>query len=117
MPHVVMTFRAREPLAAGVDARRVNRRGDLGVARSTGPLGHGAIARGYPQGIGITTRREVEGVPEAVLRLRQILRNQPGWRVAVVADGHGSMAGARPGDVVIAHDVAVRAGGRVIRQV
>src|SRR5262249_26988471 len=56
-------------------------------------------------------------VPEAVLRLCQVLASKIVWDVAVVADGDGMVARLLPAVVMLAHDVAVDARLRVVAEV
>jgi len=54
---------------------------------------------------------------KAVLRLGEILRNETGRRVAIVARGYRAMTRLGVGIQMIAHDVAIRAGVRIVAQV
>src|SRR5215216_755364 len=45
------------------------------------------------------------------------VRNQPGWRVAVVAHRNRPVTGPRPCPIVLVHDMTVGAGRRVVREV
>src|SRR4051794_32211209 len=56
---------------------------------------------------------EALGVPEAVFGLDQILGHEGVRHVAVVAGGHGMMAGVLPAVVLVAHDVAIDACPRI----
>lgn len=60
---------------------------------------------------------ERERMVRAILRLREILWDQRGGRVAVVARRHGIMRRLQPRIVVRLHNVAVGTRGGVIRQV
>ncbi len=117
MADVVVALGARQAAGGVGGVGGVNRRRDLGVAFPACHLGDLLIPRGDTDRIRKAAGREIELVPEPVLRLRQVLRHEPGWRVAIVADGDRAMAGALPGREMIAHDVAVGARRRVIRHV
>ena len=84
---------------------------------AAGALGDLVIARRDPQRVRVPSGREVERVPESVLRFRQIFRNKPRRRVAVVADGNGAMTRARPRIEVILHDVAVGARPGIVGEI
>lgn len=55
----------------------------------------------------VPTSGEVVGMPEAVLRLGCIFRDETGRRMAVVADGNGAMARLQPAAVLVLHDMTV----------
>src|SRR5687767_10084742 len=107
MPYVVMTARAGQPASRAVGVRGIDREGQLTVTFAARLLGNIMVARGDPQRIRVASGREVERMPESVLRFGPVLRDEPRWSVAVVADGNRSMARARPRVKVILHDVAV----------
>ena len=56
-------------------------------------------------------------VAEAMFDLREILADQVMRHMAVVAGGRSMMRALSPAIVLIPHDMAIHAGGRVIRQV
>lgn len=56
-------------------------------------------------------------MPEAVVGLRQILGDEAGGRMAVIADRHRAMSRLHPSTVVVLHDMAIGTGVWVIRQV
>lgn len=60
---------------------------------------------------------ETLGMPEAVLRLGEVLAHQVVGRVAIVARRHRVMAGVLPAGIVVAHDVAVHAGLRIVAEI
>src|SRR5262245_7698918 len=60
---------------------------------------------------------EVVGVPETVASLCGILAEEAGGRMAVVADCNRPVGGFDPPIKLIAHDVTVCAGGRVVGHV
>src|ERR1044072_3594043 len=62
-------------------------------------------------------RREVERMPEAVARFGVVLAHKVVRRVAVVAGGDGAVRGLDPAVELLAHDVAVGARLRGVRQV
>lgn len=54
-------------------------------------------------------KRKFPGMPEAVLRLGKILRDEAGGCMAIVASCAGLVAGFLPGIKVVAHDMAIGA--------
>ena len=62
-------------------------------------------------------RRERERMKKAVLRFREILRNEPRRRVAIVARRDRAMAGFNPGIEMVLHDVAVGAGAGIVAEI
>ena len=112
---------SREPLAETVRELTARFSGDIiavgGVTLAAGQFRYLVIAPRDSQRIGIPAGREVEGMPEAVLCLDDVLRHQSRRCVAVVADRNRPVARPRPRPVVVAHDVAVRAGGGIVRHV
>jgi hypothetical protein len=97
--------------------RRLDRFGEFVMAFAAGALRHVLVAWRDAQRIRIATCREVERMPEAVLGLGQVLRNDSGRRVTVIADRDRCVAGPRPGGEVIAHDVSVRARAGIIGEI
>ena len=75
------------------------------------------VALRNAQRIGEVARCEVERVPETVTRLGHVLADQVMLGVAVVADGHGMVRRLGPGGIMLGHDVAVGAGGRIVGQI
>ena len=61
--------------------------------------------------------RETLAVAQAVFDLRGILADQIVGYVAVVAGRHGVMRALAPGVVLVAHDVAVHARRRIVREI
>src|SRR5688572_18128183 len=66
------------------------------VAVATGLFGDRAIARLDAERVGEPAGCEREGVPEAVRRLGEVLGDEPGRRVAVVARGDRAVARLHP---------------------
>ncbi len=62
-------------------------------------------------------RGEGERMKEAVLGLGEILLHEARWRVAIVAGRNRAMTRLRVGVQMIAHDVAIRAGVRIVAQI
>lgn len=54
---------------------------------------------------------------ESVQRFGEVLGNEAGRSVAIVADGHGAVGGLDPALVLFVHHMAVGAGRGIIRHV
>jgi hypothetical protein len=76
-----------------------------------------AIARPDANGFVEILQRESFGVPKSVLGFGQIFSEEIMGRVTVVARCNGMMAGLLPAFILVAHDMAVDAGFRVIAEV
>src|SRR5687767_1140073 len=114
MPGGRVTAQAREIPGFRVCLDRLD---DRLVALTARCFGDGAIARGDRDGLGEPASREGERVPETVERLRRVLADDTGRRVAVVAHGHLAMTALDPAVELLAHHVAVHARSRIVRQV
>src|SRR5688572_8360467 len=117
MSYVIVAARALDATSPAVSVRGIDRHGDFVVALAARALSDCMIARRDAKRIGVTPRREIERMPEAVLRFGDVLRHQARWRVAVVADRDRTMAAARPGIEMILHHVAVRARLRIVCEI
>jgi hypothetical protein len=60
---------------------------------------------------------ECEGMPEAIVGFGKVFCRKTGWGMTVVAVCNRSMAALNPGIVMVLHDVAVGAGGRIVAKV
>ena len=61
--------------------------------------------------------REIVGMPEPVARFSGVLRNQPGRRVAIIANRDRAMARLQPAAKLVLHDMTVNARFGVIGHV
>ena len=80
-------------------------------------LGYIVIARRDAQRIRKVARREIERMPEAIARFGHVLADHVVRRVAIVADRNRAVTRLCPRCIVLAHDVAIRAGRRIVRHV
>lgn len=88
------------------------------MTMQAGRLSHAAVPRADPQGVGMPTGGEVQGVNEPVFSLQRVFPNEAVVRrVAIIADGHRAMTGLLPGGEVLAHHVAVGARRGIIGEV
>lgn len=58
-----------------------------------------------------------QGVEKAVISLREIFRNKPGRRMAIITCGDRTMTGLNPAVEMVLHDVAIGAGPRIVAQI
>ena len=84
------------------------------AARVVGDL---LIARRDLDGVGIIAAREIERVPETVLRLGGILTNEIRGRVTIIAGRHAAMARLDPAIVLFLHDVTVHASLGIVGEI
>lgn len=114
MPHCAMTADAGKLLIRCVPFDTHNK---AAVAFSAGIFGDFSIIPFYPYRLFEIAGRKGEAMPKTVVGFRQVFANDIFWRMAVVAGGHSMMAGSTPGGVMIAHDVAVCTGRRVVSEI
>src|SRR5687768_13629383 len=117
MPYVIVTTGTLDAADAALGVRRIDGGGHLAVTFAARTLGDVVIPARDAQRIRIPSRCEIEGVPEAVLRLGEVFRDEPGRRVTVVANGDGSVARARPRVEMILHHMAVGARARIVGEI
>jgi hypothetical protein len=86
------------------------------VTVTAGILGDAPVAVCDPKRIRISPSREVEGMPETVLRFCRVFADEVVRRVTVVA-GSGPMTASLPGCEVLAHYVAIGARSGIIREI
>src|SRR5215475_6672093 len=82
-----------------------------------GLLGDRQVALADPYWLVKCLGGEIERMPEAIRSLRRVLAEEIRGRVVVVAGGDGPVRRLQPAVVLLVHDMAVGARGRVIRQV
>ncbi len=80
-------------------------------------LRHRPIGCGYLNGLVEPPRGECQGVVKAVLSFVEVLAKKIMRGVAIVAGGYRLVARFCPGIQMPLHDVAIRAGCRIVRQV
>ena len=95
----------------------IDRFRDLRMAMMAGAFGYTAIALGDAERVGISSRREVERMPETVSCLHYVLPDEIVRSMAVVTGGDGVMASFHPGGIMLAHDVAIGTRGRIVGEV
>jgi hypothetical protein len=79
-------------------------------------LCHAAVSLGNAKRIGIASSREIKRMPESVPGFRDVLPNRIVRRMTVVA-GCSAMASLLPRCEMFAHDMAVRARGRIVGEI
>ena len=97
--------------------QRVYRMHYILVAVPARVLRHRPIGCRYPNGLVEPPRRECQGVVKAVLSFVEVLAKKIMRGVAVVADGYCVVTRFCPGIQMPLHDVAIRAGCRIVGQV
>lgn len=113
----IVATRAVEACGFAVNNVAVDRRGDRFVAAAACVLGDPVIEFRDLDSVGIMPAGEIKRMPEAVVGLDGILSDQVVGSVAVVAGRDRMMAGLHPGVVLRLHDMAIRAGRRIIREI
>ena len=108
---------ALETFGFGVRYVSVDRRCDRFMTPVAGILHHLVIELGDLDRVGISAAGEIEGMPESVVCLHRIFPHNVVRSVAIVAYRHRVMAGLHSRVVLRLHQVAVRAGSRIVRQV
>ena len=114
--HGAVTTDTRDLARPGVGGR-AHRLDDGLVAAAAVRLGDRPAGRQRADWLGERAGGEVERMPEAVAGLRRILGHERVGHVTVVAHGDRAMAALDPAVVLLVHDVAVRAGPRVVGHV
>jgi len=116
--NVAMTTDTRSVVRRGMfRGRAFNHFNDTGVTFSASIVGDLLIAFGDLNRIRIVARREIERMPEAVLRLGGILANEISRRVAVITGRYTAMARLDPTIILILHDMAIHASLGIIGHV
>ncbi len=87
------------------------------VAMAAGGLGHPAVAFGDADVLGEAAGGEGKRMEEAVDAFGEVLGNQSGRGVTVVAHGDGAVATLDPAVELFVHDMAIRAGTRIVGEV
>ena len=115
MSHAVMAANARHGAAmhvAGIDLLD-----DVLMTLAASVFRHAPAAFLNPNWFVVITCRKRKRMKEAVLRFREILRNYPRRRVAIIARRYRTMARLDPSVEVALHDVTVGAGRGIIPEV
>src|SRR3954469_4584208 len=116
MSDVAMAPDAGEPVVFGGSAG-VNIVSEAGVAPPAGIFRDGAAAGLHGNGLMEIAGGKSIGMPEAMVGFGPVFSDHVVRGVAVVAGRHGAMAGFDPRIVVVLHDMAVRAGLRVVGEI
>lgn len=111
-----MTSDARRLIGRRVRQRH-DRLDDFLMAMEAGLLRHAAVASLDSDRVGKFSSGEGKRMPEAVIRFGHVLADEIMRRMTIVAGGDGAMARFDPSIEMILHDMVVRAGGGVVRQV
>ena len=90
---------------------------DVLVAALAGVVDDAEVAFLDPDGFMETACCKRERMPEPVGGFGEIFWNRGARRVAIIAGGHGPVAGFDPAVMLTLHDVAVGARGRIVGQV
>jgi hypothetical protein len=88
MPYIIVTTGTLDDVDATLRVRGIDGGSHLAVTFAARALSNVVIPGRDAQRIGIPSRCEIEGMPEAVLRFGEVFRDEAGWRVTVVANGH-----------------------------
>ena len=117
MTYRSVTANARDIVVTVLGDRHRDRFHHRLMAVSTGLLGHPTVAfvdlYRFVECIG----REIVRVPKSVRSFRVILPEEVMGRMTVVAGGNGFVTGLQPAAVLLVHDMAVRAGARVVAEI
>ena len=115
MSHALVTARAVDLIVVPPNATNIL--SDVQMAFHAGRFRNTCIAPRYLNPVGKATRGEVQRVVEAVQGLGEVLGDEPGRCVAIVADGHVAMAALQPSFILLVHHMAVAAGCGIVRQI
>ncbi len=115
VPDVAVTMHTRKHVTAGFF--RQHGMNEIPVATQTSILSHSAISGFDLDRFVKILQGERQRVKEPVVRLGDPLAQKVVRQMAIVADGDVPMPRVQPGIVVILHDVAIRAGQRIIAQI
>ena len=115
MADVTMADRAGKALLAVTGG--ADHVGEVIVAFEAGALRHLMIASGDDDFVGKTAGGKCQGMVEPVDRLGQVLGDDAGRSMAVVADGDGAVGRLLPAAILLAHDVAIGTGRRIVGHV
>lgn len=97
--------------------RRIDRLDDVSVTGATGAFGDARIHRRDANRFRERASGEVERMPEPIAGFGCVFADEVVRRVAVVAHRHAAMARSLPAFELLPHDVAIGAGGGIVRQV
>lgn len=117
MPDRPVTAHARDGLGAASRVRPGDGLRDLRVAFLTSLLGDLQVAFLDLDRLVEAASGEIERMPEAVRSLRRVFIEEICRRMAIVASRHRSVRRLEPAVVLLGHDVAVGARGRIVGQV
>lgn len=115
MPHRVMAAHAGQGITrprSDIDTSHHGR-----MASATSVFRNGFIHLRRLQRLVKSTGSEGQRVVEPVNTLDRVFTEKVMRGMTIVADRDGVMAGLKPGIVVVLHDVAIRAGGRVVGEI
>ncbi len=93
----------------------VNGNHHIAMTMETCLQSYGAVGWNNPDGIGNVAQSKSGTVAESIGCFGQIVAYQIVGRVAIIACCHGVVWTAIPTVINLTHDVAIRAGGRVVR--
>ena len=97
--------------------RGIDAAGQVGMAFQTRAIRDSIVASRDLNFIGEPLRGECPGMEKAVQRFGGVLGKEPGRCMAIVANGPFSVAGTQPAGMLIAHYMAIGAGGGVVGEI